>query len=129
MNVKVYCCNCKKEVDTNTLTGKEIYPHRPDLSHKVIYQCVYCLGTVGSHDESKLPLGCIPSPEIKEARQHIHKLIDPLFLSKKINRKHLYNKIAKKLGIKEYHTAEIRDIEYARKVYRVCLDIKKELEG
>lgn len=127
--MKIYCCNCNKNIKAILLTGKDVYPHRPDLHYKTIYKCNTCNGTVGSHDKSKKPLGCIPSKEIKEARQHIHKLIDPLYLSKRIKRKDLYRKIAEKLNIKEYHTAEIRTIEEARSVYRACLSITKEVQG
>ena len=51
--------------------------------------------------------------------KHIHRILDPLWESGKVQRGKLYAKIANELGIAEYHTAEIMTIEEARKVYAV----------
>ena len=116
----IYCCNCAREVDARLTTGKEIYPHRPDLWDLPFWKCDDCGGHVGCHHKTKnltRPLGCISSPEIIKARKEIHKLIDPLWRGKFITRRKLYQAISEHLGY-EYHAGEIRSLEEARKVYR-----------
>jgi hypothetical protein len=127
--MKIYCCACKEDRDLKETTGITIYPNRPDLAAQKFYYCPQCLNYVGVHKDSGLPLGSVPTPELRKARHHIHKLIDPLWEKNLINRSHLYNKIAKRAGIDEFHTAEIRTIEEARRLYRVCLAVKKEIMG
>jgi hypothetical protein len=129
VNRTIYCCGCEKDKEANLVTGLAIYPHRKDLKDLQFWQCKACLNYVGCHKDSKYiakPLGVIPTEELRKARGHIHTLIDPLWKEKLINRKHLYNKIGKALGIK-FHTADIRTIEEARNVYKVCVNIKNEL--
>lgn len=121
----VYCCNCKKKVEAKLVTGLEIYPHIPQLQKLKFLQCPTCKGYVGTHKNSDgKPLGCIPSEEIKNARQEIHKILDPLWKSGKYTRSKLYELIANEIGRNQYHTANIRTIEEARAVYRAILKIK-----
>ncbi len=120
-NMLIHCCGCGVKVDARLTDGAEIYPHRNDLHNLPFWKCDKCDNYVGCHHKTKnrtQPLGCIPTPEIKNARQHIHKLLDPIWQNGKIKRKDLYKKISKKLGWK-YHTAGIRSIDDARKVYRL----------
>ena len=81
-----------------------------------------CENFVGTHKDSALtnpiPLGCIVGEEIKKVRMHIHKLIDPVWRSGKIKRKDLYNNISDLLGY-EFHTANIENINEARKIYKI----------
>jgi hypothetical protein len=106
------------------VTGRHIYPHRPDLYHLNFWRCL-CDNYVGCHPNSSKPLGCIPSPEMRNARKHIHELLDPLWQDGSFSRSELYRLISERIG-KEYHTAEIRTIEEARDIYRTILQIKKE---
>jgi hypothetical protein len=124
----IYCCNCEKEVEAKKVLGKEIYPKREDLKTFVFWRCDTCKGYVGSHQGSrkKRPLGCIPSPEIKNARLHLHKLIDPVWQNNRMGRSKLYKLISNELGY-TYHTANIKSIEEARTVYKIVLNIKKWL--
>ncbi len=126
--MEIYCCGCGMIQETRLTTGAEIYPHRSDLSNLPFWKCEECGNFVGCHHKTKnrtLPLGCIPTPEIKNARKHIHKLLDPIWESGKISRRKLYAKISEELGW-TYHTASIRDIGEARLVYRIIksLNIK-----
>jgi len=94
------------------------------------WKCDTCNNFVGCHHKTKdrtRPLGCIPTKEIKEARIHIHAILDPIWKSGKIQRKHLYARLSEKLGY-QYHTAELRSIEQARKVYRIIRDELTERE-
>jgi 2-hydroxychromene-2-carboxylate isomerase len=96
------------------------------------WRCDGCGHWVGCHHKTQdrtRPLGCIPSPEIKNARQYIHALLDPLWQNGLIKRSKLYAKMARRLGLKRYHTAAIRSLEEARSAYRAGLAIRRELQG
>ncbi|MDK4703862.1 zinc-finger-containing protein [Rhizobium sp. CNPSo 4062] len=122
----IFCCGCQVDVQVRLTDGKEIYPHRGDLAQHPFWKCDACGNFVGCHHKTKdrtNPLGCIPTREIKEARQHIHRILDPLWKSGRYGRRELYTMIAHVLGIEEYHTAEIRSVDEARRVYRIINDI------
>lgn len=124
----IYCCGCGDKVTARLTSGAEIYPHRPDLSSLPFWKCDACRNFVGCHHKTKNPtnpLGCIPTPEIKAARQHIHRILDPLWKSGGWDRRALYAEIAERLGRKVYHTANIRSVEEAREVYRIVRDLRR----
>lgn len=132
---KIYCCGCKKDVEARLTSGQGVYPNcKEDLQiklwHLPFWVCPICKNFVGCHHKTKdstRPLGCIPTQEIKNARQHIHKLIDPLWQNHNEPfraRGWIYRWLAAKIGKKEYHTAEIRSVEEAREIYRHALTIK-----
>lgn len=121
MKQGIYCCDCGKKVQARLTDGSEIYPHRQELYSLPFWKCDACGNYVGCHHKTKNktgPLGCIPTPELKNARNHIHKLLDPIWKSGKMGRKEIYKKLSDELGWK-YHTAQIRSVEEARKVYRI----------
>ena len=127
--VQLFCCKCSVDVEARLTNGEEVYPHRHDLASLPFWRCDACGNWVGCHHKTKdrtRPLGNIPSPELKAARGHIHKLIDPLWKSKKIKRGVLYGKMSEKLG-RNYHTANLRTIEEARNAYRAGQEIIREL--
>ena len=122
----IYCCGCAKTVNARLTDGAEIYPHRSDLASMPFWKCATCLNFVGCHHKTKnrtQPLGCIATKELKNARQHIHKLIDPIWQSGQMTRKEMYKRLSDELGWK-YHTAKIKTIEEARQVYRLARLIK-----
>ena len=126
--MKIYCCDCFKEVEARLTNGKEIYPHRPDLSVLPFWKCDTCDNFVGCHYKSYKPtepLGCIPTPAIRNARQHIHRLLDPLWKSGKMTRKEVYGLLTDGLGW-PYHTAHIKPLEEARIVFRLVQKIRRE---
>lgn len=126
----IFCCNCNKEVKAKLTLGAEVYPHRKDLSDLPFWKCQTCANHVGCHHKTAdriRPLGVIPSPAIKNSRKHIHALLDPIWKSGAIKRSKLYALISKELGW-TYHTAELRSIDEARKVYVVIRRIGQALE-
>ena len=130
MMLAIYCCGCEANVDARLTDGREIYPHRPDLSALPFWKCDTCGNFVGCHHKTKdrtRPLGVIPTPEIKKARSHIHRLIDPLWQSGKMTRLGVYAALADRLGIEEYHTAELRSVEDAREAYRAGRALAREI--
>jgi hypothetical protein len=80
--------------------------------------CDICGNYVGCHYKAKgstEPLGSIPTPEIRKARQRVHQALDPVWKSGAISRAALYRRISGALG-REYHTAEIRTVDEAQTV-------------
>ena len=126
--MEIRCCGCGEKVKARLTDGKEIYSHRPDLHGLPFWKCDACGNFVGCHHKTKdrtRPLGCIPTPELRKARGHIHKILDPLWQNakrKNVRRKEVYGLISDNLGYK-YHTANIRSIDEARKIYRFILTI------
>lgn len=129
--MEIYCCACERKVEARLTNGSEIYPHRPDLDKLPFWKCDVCNNYVGCHHKTEKPtqpLGNIPTKELREARSHIHKILDPLWKSGEFKRAELYKTIQKKLGCKHrYHTAQIRSIEEARKVYVIIKELRKEI--
>ncbi|MBL4783605.1 MAG: hypothetical protein JKX92_15340 [Porticoccaceae bacterium] len=116
----IHCCGCDEKIEARLTNGGEIYHHRNDLSSLPFWKCDTCGNFVGCHhktDKPTRPLGCIPTPEIRNARKHIHAKLDPIWQSGKISRNQFYKKLSEKLGWK-YHTANIRSVEEAREVYK-----------
>ncbi len=128
MTREIHCCGCGQKVNARLTDGAEIYPHRCDLSKLPFWKCDTCGNHVGCHHKTSdltNPLGCIPTPEIKAARQHIHRVLDPIWQSGHMKRKSVYAEIAQRLGRKSYHTANIRSVEEARQVYRIVLGLRR----
>lgn len=126
----IWCCACNTDVQARLTSGAEVYPHRQDLASVPMWRCDGCKGHVGCHWQTKdrtKPLGVIPTAAIREARQHLHRLIDPLWKSGRMRRGQLYARITLELG-RPYHTGEIRSIDEAREVYRVVQAIAKEAQ-
>lgn len=123
--IEIYCCGCKAKVTPRLTSGKEVYPHRIDLHALPFWKCDVCGNHVGCHHKTKnrtRPLGCIPTPEIKNARMHIHKILDPLWQSGRFNRREVYNRISDKFGW-QYHTAQIRSVDEARAIYKFVKEL------
>lgn len=124
--MKIWCCNCQKEINGALVTGAIVYPHRPDLYKKYFYMCPKCGKFVGCHPGTKRPLGCIPTEAIKEARKRIHAKMDPLWKSGKITRPQLYRLISKKLGY-TYHNGETKTVIECMKVWDIVDEIEQSL--
>jgi len=126
--MNLFCCQCQTDVEPRLTDGREVYPHRPDLADLPFWKCDTCGNHVGCHHKTKdrtRPLGNIPTKELKTARQHIHRILDPIWKNGTMPRGKLYARIARALGITEYHTAEIKTLEEARRVYVVVRDISR----
>lgn len=124
----LFCCECNCVVQPELVDGKEIYPHRPDLADLPFWRCVGCGEYVGCHHKTEdrtKPLGNIPNAKMRKARQEIHKILDPLWKSGKFKRTQIYQKISDAIGW-QYHTANLRSIDEARKVYLLVKEIAKE---
>ena len=128
--MKIYCCECKKEVNANLISGKEVYPHREDLFSLPFWECPRCNGVVGCHHKTKdrtRPLGCIPNDFIKRTRKEIHQLIDPIWRYGVASRKDVYKQMSDILGF-EFHSAEISSNEAALNAYSAAIQISLDYE-
>lgn len=68
-------------------------------------------------------MGCIPTKEITAKRKEIHAVLDPLWKSGKFTRNGIYREIARRLGRRTYHTANIRSIEEADEVLKIIASV------
>lgn len=82
------------------VTGREIYPHRPDLYGKRFYQCSPCGAYVGCHPGTKRPLGRLANASLRAAKVRAHAAFDPLWKSGRMKRTKAYAWLAKELEIK-----------------------------
>lgn len=123
--MKIHCVACGEKVEARLTSGQEIYPHRPDLATLPFWKCDTCGNYVGCHhktDKPTTPLGVIPTPELKKARSQIHEMLDPIWRSGKMSRRQLYELLSEQLGWR-YHTANIRSMDEARKVYAILVEV------
>ena len=128
MTSAIWCCGCQAKVQARLTGGSEVYTHRPDLANLPFWKCDGCGNFVGCHHKTAnrtQPLGCIPTKEIKAARQHIHRILDPIWQSGRMARGKVYAIIAERLGRANYHTANIRDLAEARKVYGIVKELSE----
>lgn len=96
----VTCPYC--ECPAGMVTGKVVYPHRPDLHDKLFYMCAPCFAWCGVHEGTTKPLGRLADAELRHAKQRVHAVLDPLWLNTKKRGKargRCYAKLAMALGI------------------------------
>ena len=127
----VICIECGEKASLKT--GKEIYPHRPDLHHKHFYKCG-CGAYVGCHDGTKNALGSPCKAVTRQARIAAHAAFDPLWrakikrdgCSKTKARGAGYKWLADQMGIprKECHIS-MMTTERARQVVAICEGVRK----
>lgn len=89
-----YCGNTSESV-----TGREVYPHRPDLATKPFYRCAPCQAWVGCHPGTAVPLGRLANAELRRAKMAAHAAFDPLWKSGTMSRASAYKALARALGI------------------------------
>ena len=95
MNVRCPYCHAAAE----RVTGREIYPHRPDLAGLVIFRCVPCDARVGTHRGSGKPLGTLGNAATRAARRACHQMFDPLWKLGYMGRNEAYRALAERMGI------------------------------
>lgn len=128
MTVELYCCGCETHVTPRLTDGKEIYERRRDLHGLPFWKCDTCGNYVGCHHKTKTPnrpLGCIPTPEIRQLRKKIHARLDPMWRSGMYRRSVIYAELTVVTGHK-YHTANVRTVSEANKVLDALSAMKEE---
>jgi hypothetical protein len=113
------CAYCGQKPEL--VSGKVIYPHRPDLYAKKFWNCEPCGAYVGCHPGTENPLGRLANAELRAAKQQAHAAFDPLWKDKKMKRKDAYYWLSKELGI-PYGDAHIGhfDVELCKRTVEVC---------
>jgi len=92
------CPYCQKPAAL--VTGAKIYPHRPELADKPIWECRPCRATVGCHKGTELPLGKLADGPTRIARAQAHAAFDPLWRNGSMTRPDAYRRLTKALGVK-----------------------------
>ena len=98
--MSVTCPYCFK--DAALASGREVYPHRPDLHLKPFYLCQPCRAWVGCHPGTTKPLGRLADAKLRSAKMRVHAAFDPHWKgTKNITRGRCYRRLARDLGIAE----------------------------
>jgi hypothetical protein len=129
------CPYCRR--DAQRVSGREVYPHRPDLYGKRFYRCAPCNAYCGTHPDGR-PLGQPADKNLRKARGYVHGLFDPLHERvadaydgedngriRGVARSRAYRWLAERMGIPvaESHVAMF-DLERCRLAYRILRDQK-----
>lgn len=97
------CAECNQT--SELVSGKVIYPHRPDLYHLNFWLCHPCFAYVGCHPkgvgygDGTRPLGTPANALTREARKEAHSFFDPVWRTKGISRRDAYAALARALDI------------------------------
>ena len=81
------------------VTGREIYPRRPDLWKKQFWRCGPCGAHVGCHPNTESPMGRLANAELRSWKVRVHSLFDPLWQGGSMTRPEAYRWLAEVLGI------------------------------
>lgn len=100
----VRCDYCQKRAEK--VSGREVYPHRPDLFGKTFWRCRPCEAHVGCHPDSTRPLGGLANKELRQARQRAHAAFDPIWKSGGMRRTAAYKWLAKAMSVREIHIGQ-----------------------
>lgn len=131
----VFCQYCGKEA---VLTGGDrVYGGNEKYNNISVWWCSDCDAWVGCHPPNHRygrtgiePLGTLANKELRNARQHVHRVFDPLWkkgmFKGKGGRRLAYAALARRLGISvdECHVAMF-DIEMCRKAYLAVMEMVK----
>lgn len=100
-------------------TGREIYPHRPDLFDFSFFKCG-CGAYVGCHKGTRKPLGTPANEELRKLRMDCHHRFDKIWKDGKTPRSTAYTWLGKllKLEKKQNHIAMF-DVETCKKLLQI----------
>ena len=112
------------------VTGKVIYPHRPDLEHLNFYLCAPCEAYVGCHDErytldklNPVPLGRLANAELRKAKQLAHSAFDQLWKTNGMTRAEAYTWLASEMGIdKDKCHIGMFDVEQCYRAFVISME-------
>ena len=114
------CPYCDHE--SEKVTGKAIYRHRPDLYSKTFYFCSTCDAYVGCNSGTNKPLGRLADAELRKAKNEAHRAFDPLWRdNENLTRSKAYRWLSEKLGIdkRDCHIGMF-DVDTCRRVVAAC---------
>lgn len=100
------CCAGPIELVDNSV----LYNGRSYGAWPWVYFCQACKASVGCHPHSVYPLGTMATPKVRQARNALHKLLDPLWRSGQMTRSKLYAEVACRLDYpagRAFHIGEL----------------------
>lgn len=106
-------------------SGREVYPHRPDLASKPIYACMPCGAWVGCHPGTTKPLGRMANADLRALKKKAHEVFDRRWKGRQsVNgspRKSAYTWLAARMGMefKRCHIGYFSEDECTR-VIELC---------
>lgn len=120
MNTKTVICDYCGDA-AELVTGRDVYPYRPDLYSKKIYRCVPCNALVGCHEGTETPLGRLANPELRKAKMAAHAAFDPIWKGGHKKRGSAYAWLRDQLGIsKDACHIGMFDVAMCNKVITIC---------
>jgi hypothetical protein len=135
MTTEVICPYCNNPA--KLITGKDLYPHRPDLFMRKFWQCKPCDAYCGCHKPNKKmgfdgtqPLGRLADKTLRHAKTVAHSVFDPLWQEgstarKFETRKQAYQWLATSMciAVDDCHIGSF-DLEQCWKVSFLCKNPK-----
>ena len=121
------CPYCGEQ--SKLVTGKQIYPHLPQLGHKFFYQCKPCDAYVGCHGLTINPKGTLAKADLRAARKAAHAAFDPHWQNGQMSRGAAYQRLTAALALgNQVHIGQ-SDLETCRRVVEICEGWQKEMQG
>jgi hypothetical protein len=115
-----FCPYCGKQ--SKLVTGKQVYPHLPQLGDKYFYLCKPCDAYVGCHRMTAEPKGTLAKADLRAARKAAHLAFDPHWQSGKMSRGSAYKRLTAELHRgSQVHIGQ-SDIETCRRIIAICKD-------
>jgi hypothetical protein len=99
MEVRRPCPYCNEEAQL--VTGREVYPHRPDLFAKLFWACLPCKAWTGCHPGTEKRMGRLANAETRQLKMAAHAAFDPLWKSGRMSRKEAYAWLREFTGLQE----------------------------
>ena len=119
---RVVCPYCDR--DAERVTGKALYPHRPDLFGKHFYRCAPCGAHVGCHPNSFTPLGRLADAKLRKMKSAAHAAFDPIWKSGRMSRADAYAWLAEQIGVARQNChIGMFDVDQCQRVIAACGEI------
>jgi len=103
------------------VTGREVYPHRPDLYAKPFWACLPCKAWTGCHPGTTKRMGRIANHATRQLKMAAHAAFDPIWKSGRMSRTKAYAWLRQQTGLSERdcHIGWMDD-EQLRRIPEIC---------
>ena len=110
----LYCPYCKKPAVW--CNNREVYGKQYGKSY-MCYWCKDCDAYVGTHQNSKQPLGTMANKDLRTMRRKAHAHVDPLWKEGKMSRGEMYSSLQRIFGYEVHIGAS--DIATCKKILKI----------
>lgn len=93
------CPYCGAEAQL--VTGREVYPHRPDLFAKPFWACMPCGAWTGCHPGTTKRMGRLANKATRQLKMAAHAAFDPIWKGKTMSRTKAYAWLREQTGLSE----------------------------